>query len=178
MKSTRLSLLSGLLLVAPLLIAADDPERPTANPGRSEQSEPNGRIRLGAIGVNGFYTYRAGPCFVGHPYGYWGYAAHSAYRCGFYPPLYHPNYYLGFPQGVAKGKVKLRIQPSDAEIFLDRGYAGTAKDLKTFWLRPGAYNLTVRHENHAGFQKRIYVLTGKTLRINARLAPEAKEVEK
>ena len=69
------------------------------------------------------------------------------------------------------GELRLRSNLENADVFLDDGFAGKAKELKTIWLEPGAYNLRVEAENHAPFALRIYVLGGKTLKIDAKLSP-------
>ena len=68
------------------------------------------------------------------------------------------------------GHVKLNSTAKEGLVYLDGGYAGAAKDLKSIWLRPGAYNLEVRTDKES-FAQRIYVLSGKTLRIEANLTP-------
>ena len=47
--------------------------------------------------------------------------------------------------------------------------AGTAAERKSIWLDPGAYNLEVRAPGKRTYTRRIYVLSGKALRVNARL---------
>jgi len=64
------------------------------------------------------------------------------------------------------GQVKLQSNAKDAEVYLDNAYAGTASKLKSFWLAPGVYELEVRPSGQAPRGKRIYVLTGKTLKVN------------
>jgi hypothetical protein len=64
------------------------------------------------------------------------------------------------------GEVKLQSSSKDAEVYLDNAYAGTASKLKSFWLSPGVYQLEVRAKGQTPQQKRIYVLTGKTLKVN------------
>ena len=62
--------------------------------------------------------------------------------------------------------MKLQSAAKDAEVYLDNAYAGTASKLKSFWLQPGVYELEVRTQGRAPQAKRIYVLTGKTLKVN------------
>jgi hypothetical protein len=86
-------------------------------------------------------------------------------------PYYHPAYFTGYARSDDKGEVKLAGAPRDAEVFLDGAYAGTAGDLRSMWLDPGAYNLVVKSQNTPAFERRIYVLTGKTLKIAAEVKP-------
>src|SRR4029077_1247944 len=48
-------------------------------------------------------------------------------------------------------------------------YAGTADRLKSMWLDPGAYDLTVSAKDRESFHQRVYVLSGKSLKITAKL---------
>ncbi len=114
------------------------------------------KIRLGGVTVGASYSsfpsvYRYSPLFWS-PW-YWD------------SWLYHPGYFFGFPYALDKGEVKLETKAAGAEVYLDGAYAGLARDLKSMWLDPGAYNLTVKIPGREPFEKRIYVLTGKTLRL-------------
>jgi hypothetical protein len=53
---------------------------------------------------------------------------------------------------------------------LDGAYAGKAGDLKSMWLDPGAYQFEVRQDSRTAFSRKIYVLSGKTLRIDVKEA--------
>jgi hypothetical protein len=87
----------------------------------------------------------------------------------YYSPYYfHPWYGTGFARGPAMGQVKLHAPSPGDEVFLDGAFAGTAHDLKSMWLAPGVYNLEVRPASGPAWTKRIYVLTGRTLRLDAR----------
>jgi hypothetical protein len=93
---------------------------------------------------------------------------------GYYPPfLYDP--WIGYSFFAApvylvpqpdKGQVSLQGSDRDAEVYLDNAYAGTAASLKKFWLAPGVYDLEVRPKDQPPKKKRIYVLTGKTLKVS------------
>jgi hypothetical protein len=94
----------------------------------------------------------------------WGY-----YNPFWYGPWFHPGYAAGFAYGPGLGEVKLKSTAGDAMVLIDGAYAGEARKLKSMWLEPGVYNLEVRDDAGATFSKRIYVLSGKTLQIQARL---------
>ena len=123
-------------------------------------------IRLGTVSVGAFYSRYSGSFSCG-PFGYrplfWN--AFGPYCPPFYD-FYSPLVY--FQAGPHMGEVKLSTAGKKAEVFLDGAYAGTAERLRTFWLEPGAYNLEVQDANRAPFSRRIYVLSGKTLKIDAR----------
>ncbi len=121
-------------------------------------------VRLGTISIGAGYGYFSGPYWPGY------------YGAGFYPPpfygpwfdpwfaapYYAPVYFSPQPD---KGQVSLRTQNKSAEVYLDGAYAGTASSLKNFWLAPGVYQLEVRANGQAPQEKRIYVLTGKTIKV-------------
>jgi hypothetical protein len=125
------------------------------------------RVRLGGVVVSAGYSHFSGPydLFYYSPC-YFPFF----YDWAWYSPFFHPGFYDGFVQGPGKGEIKLRTALDKAEVYLDAAYAGYASDLKSFWLAPGAYNLEVRADNREPYARRIYVLSGKVLRIEAPLS--------
>ena len=172
-------LLLGLVACTAPLVATNDEQSKTPPRDDSKDvkvSHPS-RIRLGGISVGASYSRFSGP-YWGWPYscGPYGYRplfwnAYGPYCAPFFdlysPFLYHSGYYSGFPRGPNMGEVRLHSDSKRAEVFLDEAYAGVAEDLKSIWLEPGAYNLEVRADRGATFSRRIYVLSGKTLKIEA-----------
>lgn len=121
-------------------------------------------IRLGGVVVYGGYTHYSLPYW--YPYYSW-----DGYRPLFAPawgPFYTPYF---FAPGANKGEVKLTSPAKTAEVYLDGAFAGKADDLKTFWLDPGAYDLELRIAGQPPLQRRIYVLSGKTLKLDFRKEP-------
>ncbi len=119
-------------------------------------------VHLGTITVGAGYGYYSGPVWPGY------------YSPFFYDPLFYgpwigssffasPVYLVPQPD---KGQVSLQGSYDDSEVYLDDAYAGTAPTLKKFWLAPGVYELEVRPKNQPPKKKRIYVLTGKTLKVS------------
>jgi len=118
-------------------------------------------VRLGTISVGAGYGYYSGPVWL-----------------GYYPPFFYDpwiGYSFGYSSFIApvylvpqpdKGQVSLQGSYKDAEVYLDNAYAGTADTLKKFWLAPGVYDLEVRPKDQTPKKKRIYVLTGKTLKVS------------
>jgi hypothetical protein len=118
-------------------------------------------VRLGTVSVGAGYGYASGP--------FWP---------GFYPPFFYDPFYdpwIGYPFLASpiylvpqpdKGQVSLQASSKDAEVYVDNAYAGTAATLKKFWLAPGVYDLEVRPKDQIPKKKRIYVLTGKTLKVS------------
>jgi len=178
-------LLGVVASTAPLLVANDDQAKNTPREDSDavkKVSHPH-RVRLGGISVGASYSHFSGP-YWGSPY-YWGPYGYSPlfwnsfgpYYAPFFdvysPFLYHPGYYNGFLRGPNMGEVRLHTELKAAEVFLDGAYAGVAENLKSMWLEPGAYNLEVKAGDREAFSRRIYVLSGKTLRIDA-ATPEVK----
>jgi hypothetical protein len=171
-------------LAVPLLGGAAAIASGSDGPRASEQKEDRAsdagedrgtRVRLGGITVGAGYSHFSGYPYFGSPFPAWPYYW-SRYDLLFYPSygwlggFVHPGYYRNYREGPGMGQVKLRSDEKLAPVYLDGGYAGVAKDLKTIWLTPGAYDLEVRTDNES-FSRRIYVLSGKTVRIDAKLSP-------
>ena len=114
-------------------------------------------VRLGSISVGAGYGYYPGPFWPGY-YSPFFYDPWIGY------PFFGPTVYL-VPQ-QDKGQVTLQGSYKDAEVYLDNAYAGNAATLKKFWLAPGVYDLEVRPKDQTPKKKRIYVLTGKTLKVS------------
>ena len=129
---------------------------------------------------------RLGGISIGAGYSRYGYHSPSLYNYPYYYrshyPLYHPfdawahpGYYLGFDRSESTGRIKLKTEHKDASVFLDGAFAGVAKDLREIWLEPGVYQLKVAADLHEPFELRVYVLTGKTVKIEANLKEQEKE---
>lgn len=116
------------------------------------QAKP--RVRLAGVSIGASYARTSGYYpFFGFPY--------------LYDPLFfgfvHPGFYGGFGYAPYLGEVRLRTSDKTGAVFLDGAYAGELSKLKHMWLEPGAYNLEVRSEGRPQFERRIFVLSGKTL---------------
>ncbi|HTS06061.1 MAG TPA: PEGA domain-containing protein [Candidatus Eisenbacteria bacterium] len=140
------------------------------NQGDEQSSRRETHVRLGGFVVSAGYSH------------FWS----GAYPYGFpYGPFYSPfsaalwwdpfwGFPLGYPAGYfspgdGKGEVKLGDAPKNASVYLNGGYAGTVEHLKSFWLDPGVYDLVLSSPDGREYQQRVYVLTGKTLKIEATL---------
>jgi hypothetical protein len=125
-------------------------------------------VHVGSIYISGGYGYYSGPYWPGY---YWAGYYPPPFFGGWYGPWYPAPYYAPFapvyitPQWD-KGQVNLQVADKSAQIYLDGAYAGRASVLKKFWLSPGVYQLEVRSDGQKVWEKRIYVLTGKTLKLN------------
>ena len=142
-----------LLIFAGFSIASDEPVK-------KESRLP--RIRFGGVMVGAGYSRG----FYGAPYRY--YSPGYLWDPFFYGVWAHPGFYSGFPYYPDFGEVKLATSDKASAIFIDGGFAGYAGKLKSIWLEPGAYNIEVRSGSRE-FSKRVYVLSGKSLKLDARL---------
>ena len=117
-------------------------------------------VRLGGIGIGGGY---ARSLFYPPYYGY------GPFAWPYYNPFWgpHPAIYPGYSNAPEAGKVVLRNAAADAQVYIEGGYAGEAGKLKSLHLQPGVYKLEVRSAS-GNFERRIYVLSGKTLKIDLR----------
>lgn len=143
-----------------LAIAAEGPAQDSAGKNRTHSTWP--RIRLGGIMIGAGYSH-----YSGRGYGYYPYYGHRGW--GFYDPFlygFHPGFFGGFGYAPSMGEIKLRSEDKEAWVYLDGGLAGKVDKLKTLWLEPGAYNLEVRSGGKR-FEQKVYVLSGKTLRLTA-----------
>ncbi len=90
---------------------------------------------------------------------------------GWYGPFFGPFVPYG-PYPVAysnAGEVKLSTNVKDADVFINGAFAGKASKLKSMWLPPSEYSLEIRAAGYAPFAERIYVVPGKTIRVQADL---------
>lgn len=110
--------------------------------------EAKPRIRLSGVSVSAGYSHGIYPYY---------------YDPLFFGAFFHPGFYNGFAYSPNLGEVRLRTTEKTGAVYLDGAYAGELSKLKHIWLEPGAYNLAVRNGDRAIFERRIYVLTGKTL---------------
>lgn len=125
------------------------------------------RVRLGGVMVNAGYSRWSGPWGPGWWGPAYGFNPWIGYPFGSY---FYPGFWGGYGWASDKGEVKLIASDKEAEVYIEGAYAGTAGRLKSMWLDPGVYNIEVRRANSVDqpYRKKIYVLTGKALRLEAR----------
>jgi len=141
----------------------------------TENQDRKWHVKLGPVLVGAGYSRLGGPFY--YPYGFspfdgfyrtWLWDPSWAY------PLSYPAGYFGYNDG--RGEVKLTLEPRTvdpklADVYVDNAFAGTADHVKNMWLEPGAYELSVLSKNRASFRRRIYVFSGRSLKIAAKLDP-------
>jgi PEGA domain len=99
---------------------------------------------------------------VGRPHYYYG---------GWYNPYWGPYWapYGGYYAHPNSGEVKLDTKVKDAQVFINGAYAGTTRQNKSMYLRPGSYNIEIREAGRTRYAERVYVVAGKTLRLRPEL---------
>ena len=174
---------TGLVLISLFLLQPLAAEN-KADPGSAKGAatvEKTGLFNLQgfSLGVGaGYSRFRYYPPFgYFRPYSYyWGrYPFHHLTGAWAYPDFYHPAYFAGYGRTAGGGRIKLKTKHKEASVYLDGAFAGLAKDLKDIWLEPGVYQLKVEPERLAPFEIRVYVLTGKTVRIEPRFQERSQE---
>ena len=125
--------------------------------GKDQSTRP--RVRFGGFTVNAAYSYYSGPRYYPY-YGYgpwagYGWPYYAAYSSFFFSPYVYPGFFSGYGYGPSLGEIKLKTDDPNAWVYLDGGLAGKAEKLKSGSKR---------------FGQKVYVLSGKTLRLTADLA--------
>lgn len=169
--------LAGLLLSGNLGFA-DDPTGESSTASSEEtgsvEASKQSRVRLGGFALTGGYSRFSGPTYWGSPYfGYYDSPFWTPFWQTYFPyggpglTGFYPAY--NFQRGPSMGEIKLQAEPLTASVFINDAYAGRAQDLRSMSLEPGVYNLRIEADGRAGFVRRVYVLSGKTLKIEANL---------
>jgi hypothetical protein len=165
----------------PTVKAAESaPQTTPASTVPKDSSAENHRFPLKFGGVTFGAGYGYGMCYP--YYAYEPYGLYPYYNAPFVWSPYWRGYSLNDPSSD-KGQIRLTTAPlstapKTAQVFLDGAYAGTADQLKSMWLAPGAYTLSVSTQSGESFHQRVNVLTGKSLKITATLvAPSSGEAK-
>jgi hypothetical protein len=66
----------------------------------------------------------------------------------------------------------LRVTPPQARVSINSAFAGTVEELRDLRLPPGAYLVQFDLEGFQTQQRKIYVLSGKTMRLDVTLRLE------
>lgn len=147
---------------------ADTKPATANNSARSYSTRPHVTVAVGA-GFARFPRQAFVRPFVGfgfYPRGYYWPYYYGPYYGPYYSP-YYPGYAYGY--GYGGGEVKLSVEPKFARVYVDGAFAGNAEDLKHLRLKPGTYDLSISAPGRASYRERIYVLSGKTLKIRVAL---------
>jgi hypothetical protein len=122
------------------------------------------RIRIAGVSVGFGYSNWGGYPYYASPF-YDPYFA-SPFLYGF-APWYFPGYWGGFAYQPYRGEVKLSANLKSGDLYIDGGYAGDVRKLRSMWLDPGAYQVEIRDGGQTTFERRIYVLGGRSVKLRA-----------
>jgi len=95
------------------------------------------------------------------------------FRGGYYDPWwYNPWYpygpYYGPYYAPNSGEVKIKTDMKNAQVYVDGGYVGTAREIKNFPLSAGTHQIELRDsEGRTFFRESVNVIAGRTIKINA-----------
>jgi hypothetical protein len=92
------------------------------------------------------------------------YYSGAPYR--WYPPheYWAPRFY--FPAPVT-GELKIKTEDKDARVYVDGGYLGIVRKLKTFELRPGNHAIELRDAGgDVLYKQRVAIVPGHTTVLN------------
>jgi hypothetical protein len=158
---------------------AAQPSKENSNDKEAPTEKRKFRLRVGGVSVGASYSHFSGPYYYpyAYPFGYppFGFYPGDWVTASFWYPIASPYPFYApdsFRYGDGRGEIRLTTEPKEAKVFIDGGYAGPAGKLKTLWLDPGAYDLTVSAAGREDFHQRLYVLSGESLKITAKLDPE------
>jgi hypothetical protein len=126
------------------------------------------------------YRYRYYNGYYNGYYDPWGYGAFGLgyfyySPWGWNPGVYGPSYYGGRYQayGWDIGSVRLKVQPRDAEVFVDGYFAGMVDDFdgvfQSLKLDSGAYKIEVRKDGFEPLQFDVRVQPGRTITFRGEL---------
>jgi hypothetical protein len=163
--------LFAFALAVPLACAVGQQTSPqeledSSAPAKVDSPSSRPHVRLGGVFIGAGYPRYSGYPSYGYYSGFWG------RRPDFFDPFlfwpFAPGFTTGFVYQPNMGEVKIQTSNKTAWVYLDGAFAGRADHLRSMWLDPGVYNLEMRDGNRR-YGQRIYVLTGKTLKLTPEL---------
>jgi hypothetical protein len=153
----------------------------TPSSSQTDEDSSSGRehklhLRLGTISLGAGYSRLSGPAYYPYEPRFYPLAwEYSPFSLPYWGPAFPHDF---FAYGSDKGEVKLAVEPKTAEVYLNQAYAGTADHLRSIWLEPGAYDLSLRAAGRDVSNRRIYVLSGKSVKIAAKLVTNSPKPDK
>jgi hypothetical protein len=124
----------------------------------------------------GYSPYRYGLGYglgYGFGYGYFGYDPYL-YGPGYYgSPSYSAGGYSSQQRGT--GNLRLRVQPADAEVYVDGYFVGTVNDFNGMFQRlnvdAGPHRIELRAEGFETVEFEVLVTPGETITYRGQLKP-------
>ncbi len=137
------------------------------------------RYYAGAGGL-GYYFYDPWSWYAG--YGWPGYSAYgwSGYYGNRWGGYYGGGYGLGYgayggPYSYSIGGVRMKVDPKDAEVYVDGYYAGIVDDFDGAWqqlrLDEGGYRIEVRKPGMETLTFDVMIQPGRTITYRGRMTP-------
>jgi hypothetical protein len=133
-------------------------------------------------GSYGGYSYRSGP--------YRGWPSHryrprypARYRNGYVHlhGYYYPRYYYEYGSYSAHASVRLLVEPSEAEVYVDGCYAGVVDDFDGIFQRlhltPGTHEITLRLGGFQTWSAQVYAVPDRTVKLHHHMLPGASGLE-
>ena len=103
----------------------------------------------------------------------------SYYRYGYYQRrgYYYPRYYFDYDSYPTHSSVRLLVDPSEAEVYVDGYYAGVVDDFDGIFQRlnltPGSHDITLRLDGYETWSAEVYATPGDTLKLHHDMIPGA-----
>jgi hypothetical protein len=117
-----------------------------------------------------FHPWYYDPWYPGFGVGI-GYSYYAPWS--WYGPGWYPHYGGRYPDDY--GRVRMKVEPKDAEVYVDGYYAGTVDDFDgTFQglrLEPGGYHIEVRRDGNDPLTFDVRVQPDRTLTLRGEMKP-------
>src|SRR5450755_62777 len=154
--------------------SAVDGTHPNSGSPKAENQDSKWHVKWGPVLMGASYSHFGGPFYYSYGSPFDGFSRAWLWDSYWAYPLSYPSGYFGYNDG--RGEVKIALEPRGvdpklAEVYVDNAFAGTADHLKNMWLEPGAHELSVLSKDRTVYRRRIYVLSGRSLKIAATLDP-------
>ena len=105
-----------------------------------------------------------GPAFVGG-----GPTVYGGWYAPYWGPYWGPSYGFFRYYDANLGEVKLETKCKTAQVFVNGAYAGTTKNNRSLYLKPGSYAIEIRENGKTAFSQKIFVAAGKRVKLRPTL---------
>ena len=105
----------------------------------------------------------------------------SYYRYGYYHShgYYYPRYYYDYDSYPTHASLRVLVEPSEAEVYVDGYYAGTADNFDGIFQRlhvaPGEHEIMLQLDGYRTWSADIYAAPGSTVRLQHAMVPGVSE---
>lgn len=125
----------------------------------------------------GYYgPYGGYPSRYGYGYGYYGFGYDPFFLGGMYygAPSYSAGGYSS--QHAGTGKIRLRVEPANAEVYVDGYFVGTVDDFDGMFQRlnldAGPHRIQLRGEGFEAVEFEVFITQGETITYRGALKPQ------